>query len=157
MPSHSKGPGIWLSVWRFLLTHWLYERAGEVLARLRRLAWTFAARIGNKYQIRLTRSMSSLCIPGECREKIFEESEVTHCQCHMVYLVGKFSLSLCLLYDQGVIMWGTKIEVNIWCRWNEMPPSPSPSDIFHKSCFWRLDVHQVLLLLLNESQIRNSL
>ena len=73
----------------------------------------FAARIGNKYQIRLTRSMSSLCIPGEFREKIFEESEVTHCQCHMVYLVGKFSLSLCLLYDQGVIMWGTKIEVNI--------------------------------------------
>ena len=35
MPSHSVGPGIWLSVWRFLLTHCLYERAAKVLARLR--------------------------------------------------------------------------------------------------------------------------
>ena len=35
MPGHSVGPGIWLSVWRFLLTHCLYERAAEVLARLR--------------------------------------------------------------------------------------------------------------------------
>ena len=31
------------------------EGSGEI-ARMRRLAWTFAARIGNKYQIRLTRS-----------------------------------------------------------------------------------------------------
>ena len=57
MPSHSEGPGIWLSVWRFLLTHCLYERAAKVLARLRGCAWTFAARIGDKYQIRLTRSI----------------------------------------------------------------------------------------------------
>ena len=35
MPSHSERPGIWLSVWRFLLTHCLNERAAEVLARLR--------------------------------------------------------------------------------------------------------------------------
>ena len=35
MPSHSEGPGIWLSVWRFLLTHCLYERAAKVLVRLR--------------------------------------------------------------------------------------------------------------------------
>ena len=35
MPSHSAGPGIWLSVWRFLLIHCLYERAAKVLARLR--------------------------------------------------------------------------------------------------------------------------
>ena len=35
MPRHSEGPGIWLSVWRFLLTHCMYERAAEVLARLR--------------------------------------------------------------------------------------------------------------------------
>ena len=55
MPSHSEGLGIWLSVWRFLLTHCLYKRAAEVLARLRRLTWTFAARIGDKYQIRWTR------------------------------------------------------------------------------------------------------
>ena len=59
MPSHLEGPGIWLSVWRFLLTHCLYERAVKVLARLRgcALAWTFAARICYKYQIRLTRSI----------------------------------------------------------------------------------------------------
>ena len=31
------------------------EGSGET-ARMRRLAWTFAARIGDKYQIRLTRS-----------------------------------------------------------------------------------------------------
>ena len=35
MPSHSEGPGIWLSVWRFLLIHCLYARAAKVLARLR--------------------------------------------------------------------------------------------------------------------------
>ena len=35
MPSHSAGPGIWLSVSRFLLIHCLYERAAKVLARLR--------------------------------------------------------------------------------------------------------------------------
>ena len=35
MPSHSEGPGIWLSVWRFLFTHCLYERAAKLLARLR--------------------------------------------------------------------------------------------------------------------------
>ena len=35
MPSHSEGPGIWFSVWRFLLIHCLYERAAKVLARLR--------------------------------------------------------------------------------------------------------------------------
>ena len=33
MSSHSEGPGIWLSIWRFLLTPCLYERAAEVLAR----------------------------------------------------------------------------------------------------------------------------
>ena len=63
MPSHSKGPGIWLSVWRFLLTHCLYERAVKV-ARMSRLAWTFAARIGDKYQIRLTRSIFSKALVG---------------------------------------------------------------------------------------------
>ena len=38
MPSHSEGPGIWFSVWRFLLIHCLYEGAAKVLARLRRCA-----------------------------------------------------------------------------------------------------------------------
>ena len=35
------------------------EGSGET-ARMRRLAWTFAARIGDKYQIRLTRSKWSI-------------------------------------------------------------------------------------------------
>ena len=40
------------------------EGSGET-ARMRRLAWTFAARIGDKYQIRLTRSMWRVirCLP----------------------------------------------------------------------------------------------
>ena len=37
------------------------EGSGET-ARMRRLAWTFAARIGDKYQIRLTRSIYCSCI-----------------------------------------------------------------------------------------------
>ena len=36
------------------------EGSGET-ARMRRLAWTFAARIGDKYQIRLTRSICTFC------------------------------------------------------------------------------------------------
>ena len=36
------------------------EGSGET-ARMRRLAWTFAARIGYKYQIRLTRSKCLIC------------------------------------------------------------------------------------------------
>ena len=36
MPSHSEGPGIWLSVWRFLLTHCLYERAVAISTKF---AW----------------------------------------------------------------------------------------------------------------------
>ena len=32
---YSEGPVIWLSVWRFFLTHCLYEQAAKVLARLR--------------------------------------------------------------------------------------------------------------------------
>ena len=37
------------------------EGSGET-ARMRRLAWTFAARIGDKYQIRLTRSINASCV-----------------------------------------------------------------------------------------------
>ena len=35
MPSHSERLGIWLSVWRFLLTHCLYERSAEARLNLR--------------------------------------------------------------------------------------------------------------------------
>ena len=43
------------------------EGSGET-ARMRKLAWTFTARIGYKYQIRLTRSMSSYHTRG-CKTK----------------------------------------------------------------------------------------
>ena len=35
---------------------WASSEGSSETARMRRLAWTFAARIGDKYQIRLTRS-----------------------------------------------------------------------------------------------------
>ena len=45
----------WLKVPLDLLLVWASSGGSGETARLRRLAWTFAARIGNKYQIRLTR------------------------------------------------------------------------------------------------------
>ena len=36
---------------------WASSKGSGVTARMRRLAWTFVARIGDKYQIRLTRSL----------------------------------------------------------------------------------------------------
>ena len=63
MPSHSEGPGIWLSVWAFCrkvpldsLFVWASSEGSGETARMRR---TFADRIGDKYQIRLTRSTLS--------------------------------------------------------------------------------------------------
>ena len=44
------------------------EGSGET-ARMRRLAWTFAARIGDKYQIRLTRSIK--CFKMQCTPTLF--------------------------------------------------------------------------------------
>ena len=41
------------------------EGSGET-ARMRRLAWTFAARIGDKYPIRLTRSKLRSCLIKRC-------------------------------------------------------------------------------------------
>ena len=38
------------------LLEWASSEGSGETARMRRLAWTFAARIGDKYQIRLTRS-----------------------------------------------------------------------------------------------------
>ena len=41
---------------------WASSGGSGETARMRRLAWTFAARIGDKYQIRLTRSKSFLIV-----------------------------------------------------------------------------------------------
>ena len=63
------------------------EGSGET-ARMRRLAWTFAARIGYKYQIRLTRS--------KCFEiKIFEYLLETMC----VFYFSKLAL-VCRMNSQ---------------------------------------------------------
>ena len=54
------------------------EGSGET-ARMRRLAWTFAARIGDKYQIRLTRSSCNLNTMKI--EKVIIEFEWKHYDC----------------------------------------------------------------------------
>ena len=40
---------------------WASSGGSDETARMRRLAWTFAARIGDKYQIRLTRPNCNMC------------------------------------------------------------------------------------------------
>ena len=72
------------------------EGSGET-ARMRRLAWTFAARIGDKYQIRLTRSIypkrnilflmypfklvsihnSTICVPKVIKLFIFYQNDLS--------------------------------------------------------------------------------
>ena len=47
----------WLKIPLDSLLVWASSGGSGETARMRRLAWTFAARIGNKYQIRLTRSI----------------------------------------------------------------------------------------------------
>ena len=47
-----------------LLLVWASSEGSGETARMRRLAWTFAARIGDKYQIRLTRSILSYLLGG---------------------------------------------------------------------------------------------
>ena len=63
------------------------EGSGET-ARMRRLAWTFAARIGDKYQIRLTRSK---CLVSNCG--VFRSWSPV-----LWFAIGKiFNLTRCLL------------------------------------------------------------
>ena len=59
------------------------EGSGET-ARMRRLAWTFAARIGDKYQIRLTRSILKLQKQQLCITLLF----------HIYYFISPFFLFL---------------------------------------------------------------
>ena len=78
------------------------EGSGET-ARMRRLAWTFAARIGDKYQIRLTRSIWYLTMqvkPGRPGNILL----------HMQYLAchAKYSHVFVII----VRMWG-------WCHYTK--------------------------------------
>ena len=52
------------------------EGSGET-ARMRRLAWTFAARIGDKYQIRLTRSIWRHSLYGSGEERLWSRVRLT--------------------------------------------------------------------------------
>ena len=52
---------------------WASSGGSGETARMRRLAWTFAARIGDKYQNRLTRSICADLTP-ECNTKIWNVS-----------------------------------------------------------------------------------
>ena len=111
MPSHSEGPGIWLSVWRFLLTHCLYERAAEVLARLRRLAWTFAARTGDKYQIRLTRPMYGLYYTSVA-VMLSLWNEPRHektCLCNVQTTNAQISLGICPVWSASLLFTAQKV------------------------------------------------
>ena len=45
---------------------WASSKGSGETARMRRLAWTFAARIGDKYQIRLTRSIWQWMVLSSC-------------------------------------------------------------------------------------------
>ena len=47
------------SSWLTACTVWASSGGSGEIARMRRLAWTFAARIGDKYQIRFGNSSSS--------------------------------------------------------------------------------------------------
>ena len=66
---------------------WASSKGSGDTARMRRLAWTFAAHIGDKYQIRLTRSIS-VC---QVREWLLGS---IHCDgsCHI--LEGHFSRTI---------------------------------------------------------------
>ena len=52
----ARDPAFCLKVPLDSLLVWASSEGSGETARMRRLAWTFAARIGDKYQIRLTRS-----------------------------------------------------------------------------------------------------
>ena len=83
------------------------EGSGET-ARMRRLAWTFAARICDKYQIRLTRSIYSglkpletlysheFCLPEEYPFWYWHNFQIIHKLICIVYIVVK-NYSTCSL------------------------------------------------------------
>ena len=63
-----------------LLLVWASSEGSGETARIRRLAWTFAARIGDKYQIRLTRSIL------ERNTQIYSVVSVMLNECNLIVL-----------------------------------------------------------------------
>ena len=98
MPSHSEGPGIWLSVWRFLLTHCLYERAGKVLARLCGSAGTpepllLAYAIGTKFAWR-----------GPFEPTVFGISDQVRLKLTCSATEAIYSLEILYIASRGIIL-----------------------------------------------------
>ena len=69
---------------------WASSGGSGETARMRRLAWTFAARIGDKYQIRLTRP---IWFYGFYYEAIHVECYLAHCWTYICMCVCFFSLN----------------------------------------------------------------
>ena len=90
VPLACQAPGIWLSAWRFLLTHCLDERAAEVLARLRGcagspepslLAWAISTKFAWRGPFSISQSSWLF------QEKLRINSTVDHNHISMVWLM----------------------------------------------------------------------
>ena len=82
------------------------EGSGET-ARMRRLAWTFAARIGDKYQIRLTRS------------KCFSLNEYQKQVMSQVAILGFFTFyRFQFLWEISICYWKWNHKWIIICIWS---------------------------------------
>ena len=67
---------------------WASSGGSGETARMRRLAWTFAARIGDKYQIRLTQSIWRTCINNIYTNYITgSENKPTANANHLLYII----------------------------------------------------------------------
>ena len=64
---------------------WASSGGSGETARMRRLAWTFAARIGDKYQIRLTRSIFLLRV-NICWRKFHWHLKVAMSYAHILFI-----------------------------------------------------------------------
>ena len=64
---------------------WASSGGSGETARMRRLVWTFAARIGYKYQIRLTRSILCSLQLGRCNTYMYELNKVSNTHKNLRY------------------------------------------------------------------------
>ena len=90
------------------------EGSGET-ARMRRLAWTFAARIGDKYQIRLTRSIS------------YSEIELREHFCQIDSLDITYAIEIVALGQQKSLYCRSSCkacnQAGLWSKSALMPPT----------------------------------
>ena len=99
------------------------DGSGET-ARMRRLAWTFAARIGDKYQIRLTRSICA--VPKPSRSRDWDELKwgcTSKEKLHYHEMTRMFYVKL-LNYNNGRWTWSTMLRAG------------SANDVYTQWCYW---------------------